>query len=133
VEVLRVLFLDHSHALLADEVMQSGTVNHTPVYPRDIIKRALEVGAGGIILVHNHPSGAPTPSLADITMTTQMAATARGLGILVLDHIIVTANDVYSFQAHGLLASPAEGVCSHASTTGPVATAGCTTPLPATH
>ena len=88
-EQLRVLFLDKRNALIADEVQQTGTVDHTPVYPREVIKRALEVSATAIILVHNHPSGDPTPSRADIDMTKAIVDIARPLGISVHDHIIV--------------------------------------------
>lgn len=88
-EQFRILFLDKRNGLLADEVQQTGTVDHTPVYPREIVKRALELSATAVILVHNHPSGDPTPSQADITMTRQIVDIARPLGILVHDHIIV--------------------------------------------
>ncbi|WP_342361614.1 RadC family protein [Terrarubrum flagellatum] len=89
VEQFRILFLDKGNKLIADEVQQTGTVDHTPVYPREIIKRALEVSATAIILVHNHPSGDPTPSQADIRMTREIVTIARPLGITVHDHIIV--------------------------------------------
>jgi DNA repair protein RadC len=88
-EQFRILFLDKKNALIADEVQQTGTVDHTPVYPREVVKRALELSASAIILVHNHPSGDPTPSRADIEMTRMIADTARPLGITVHDHIIV--------------------------------------------
>jgi DNA repair protein RadC len=88
-EHFRILFLDKRHSLIADEQQQHGTVDHTPVYPREILRRALELSATGIILVHNHPSGDPTPSSADIRMTTQIAEMARPLGVVVIDHIIV--------------------------------------------
>lgn len=88
-EQFRILFLDKKNALIADEVQQTGTVDHTPVYPREVVKRALELSATAIILVHNHPSGDPTPSRADIEMTRNIASTARPLGIEVHDHIIV--------------------------------------------
>jgi DNA repair protein RadC len=88
-EALRVLFLDKKNQLIADEVQQTGTVDHTPVYPREVVKRALELSATAIILVHNHPSGDPTPSRADIEMTQAIVAVARPLGIAVHDHIIV--------------------------------------------
>jgi DNA repair protein RadC len=88
-EQLRVLFLDKRNQLIADELQQVGTVDHTPVYPREIVKRALEVSATAIILVHNHPSGDPTPSRADIQMTQAIVEVARPLGISVHDHIIV--------------------------------------------
>jgi DNA repair protein RadC len=88
-EQFRVLFLDKRNQLIADEVQQKGTVDHTPVYPREVVKRALELSATAIILVHNHPSGDPTPSRADIQMTQQIIAVANPLGISVHDHIIV--------------------------------------------
>ncbi len=88
-EQFRVLFLDKRNQLIADEVQQVGTVDHTPVYPREVVKRALELSATAIILVHNHPSGDPTPSHADIQMTQQIIAVAQPLGISVHDHIIV--------------------------------------------
>ena len=88
-EQFRVLFLDKRNQLIADEVQQVGTVDHTPVYPREVVKRALELSATGMILVHNHPSGDPTPSHADIQMTQQIVAMAQPFGIAVHDHIIV--------------------------------------------
>lgn len=88
-EQFRILFLDKKNQLIADEVQQQGTVDHTPVYPREVVKRALELSATALILVHNHPSGDPTPSQADIEMTRQVAQVARTLGIQVLDHVIV--------------------------------------------
>jgi len=88
-EQFRVLFLDKRNALIADEVQQTGTVDHTPVYPREVVKRALELSATAIILVHNHPSGDPTPSHADIQMTKAIVAVAGPLGISVHDHLIV--------------------------------------------
>jgi DNA repair protein RadC len=88
-EQFRLLFLDKRNALIADEVQQSGTVDHTPVYPREVVKRALELSASALILVHNHPSGDPTPSPADVKMTREIIDVARPLGIAVHDHIIV--------------------------------------------
>lgn len=88
-EQFRILFLDKRNALIADEVQQTGTVDHTPVYPREVVKRALELSATALILVHNHPSGDPTPSRADIDMTKMIVDTARPLGITVHDHIII--------------------------------------------
>jgi DNA repair protein RadC len=88
-EEFRILFLDKRNALIADEVQGSGTVDHTPVYPREVVKRALELSATAIILVHNHPSGDPTPSRADIDMTKAIVDIAKPLGIAVHDHIIV--------------------------------------------
>jgi DNA repair protein RadC len=89
VEEFRVLFLDKRNQLIADEVQQRGTVDHTPVYPREVVKRALELSATAIILVHNHPSGDPTPSRADIEMTKAIIEVAKPLGIAVHDHLIV--------------------------------------------
>ena len=88
-EQFRILFLDKRNQLIADEVQQTGTVDHTPVYPREVVKRALELSATAIILVHNHPSGDPTPSGADIQMTQSIIEIAKPLGIAVHDHIIV--------------------------------------------
>jgi DNA repair protein RadC len=88
-EQFRVLFLDKRNQLIADEVQQTGTVDHTPVYPREVVKRALELSATAIVLVHNHPSGDPTPSRADIQLTQQIVAVAGSLGIAVHDHLIV--------------------------------------------
>jgi len=88
-EQFRILFLDKRNALIADEVQQRGTIDHTPVYPREVVKRALDLSATAIILVHNHPSGDPTPSRADIDMTKLIVETAKPLGITVHDHIIV--------------------------------------------
>ncbi|MDX8469606.1 DNA repair protein RadC [Mesorhizobium sp. VK23B] len=85
----RILFLDKKNGLIADEVQQTGTVDHTPVYPREVVKRALELSASAVILVHNHPSGDPTPSRADIEMTRVIVEVAKPLGITVHDHIIV--------------------------------------------
>jgi DNA repair protein RadC len=88
-ERFRILFLDKRNQVIADEVQQTGTVDHTPVYPREVIKRALELSATALILVHNHPSGDPTPSRADIQMTQAIVEIAKPLGIAVHDHIIV--------------------------------------------
>jgi DNA repair protein RadC len=88
-ESFRILFLDKRNQLIADEVQQTGTVDHTPVYPREVVRRALELSATALVLVHNHPSGDPTPSHADIKMTKQIVDVARTLGIEVHDHIIV--------------------------------------------
>ena len=88
-EQFRILFLDKRNQLIADELQQTGTVDHTPVYPREVVKRALELSATAIILVHNHPSGDPTPSGADIQMTQSIIDIAKPLGIAVHDHIIV--------------------------------------------
>ena len=88
-ESFHILFLDKRNQLIADETQQTGTVDHTPVYPREVVKRALELSATAIILVHNHPSGDPTPSRADIQMTKSIIDVAQPLGIAVHDHIIV--------------------------------------------
>jgi DNA repair protein RadC len=88
-EQFRVLFLDKKNRLIADEVQQKGTVDHTPVYPREVIKRSLELSATAIILVHNHPSGDPSPSAADVQMTRQINDVARPLGITLHDHIVI--------------------------------------------
>jgi DNA repair protein RadC len=88
-EQFRVIFLDKRNRLIADELQQVGTIDHTPVYPREVVKRALELSASAIILVHNHPSGDPTPSQADIQMTHQIMTVASALGVSVHDHIIV--------------------------------------------
>jgi len=102
-EELRILFLDRKNALIADEVQSQGTVDHTPVYPREIVKRALELSASAIILVHNHPSGDPTPSRADIELTREIAAAAKALRIAVHDHLIVSRGGTTSFKAVGLM------------------------------
>ncbi|WP_349357446.1 DNA repair protein RadC [Stappia sp.] len=102
-EEFRILFLDKKNALIADEVQQRGTVDHTPVYPREVMKRALELSASAIILVHNHPSGDPTPSRADIQMTNQIAEIAKPLGIALHDHIIVGRDGHASFRGLQLI------------------------------
>lgn len=102
-EEFRVLFLDRKNILIADEVQSAGTIDHTPVYPREIVKRALELGASALILVHNHPSGDPTPSRADIEMTREIAAAAKPLRIAVHDHLVVGRGGHASFKALGLL------------------------------
>jgi DNA repair protein RadC len=102
-EEFRVLFLDRKNVLIADEVQARGTVDHTPVYPREIIKRALEHGACAIILVHNHPSGDPTPSRADVEMTREIAAAAKALKIAIHDHLVIGRGGHASFKALGLL------------------------------
>lgn len=103
IEEFRVLFLNHRHSLIADEVMQKGTVNHTPVYPREIVKRALELGASAIILLHNHPSGDPTPSKSDIDITQKVVEACNTVNVSVHDHVIVTENGHYSFKSFGLI------------------------------
>ncbi len=102
-EQFRILFLDKKNKLIADEVQQTGTVDHTPVYIREVVKRALELSASAIILVHNHPSGDPTPSRADIDMTRMIADAAKPLGVLVHDHIIVGRDKVASFKGLRLM------------------------------
>jgi DNA repair protein RadC len=102
-EQFRILFLDKKNALIADEVQQVGTVDHTPVYPREIVRRALELSSTAIVLVHNHPSGDPTPSQADITMTREIIAVAKAMGIVVHDHIIVGRDGHASFKGLRLM------------------------------
>jgi DNA repair protein RadC len=102
-EQFRILFLDKRNALIADEVQGRGTIDHTPVYPREVIKRALELSATAIILVHNHPSGDPTPSRADIDMTKTIIDTAKPLGIVVHDHIIIGKDGHASFKGLRLI------------------------------
>ena len=102
-EQFRILFLDKKNALIADEVQQTGTVDHTPVYPREVIKRALELAASAIILVHNHPSGDPTPSSADIDMTRRLIEAGDKLSIKVHDHIIIGRNGHASFRTLKLM------------------------------
>ena len=102
-EEFRVLFLDRKNVLVADEVQSRGTVDHAPVYPREIVRRALEHGASAIILVHNHPSGDPTPSRADIDMTREIAAAAKALKIAVHDHLVIGRSGHASFKSLGLL------------------------------
>ncbi len=103
VEQFRLLFLDKKNRLIADELQQTGTVDHTPVYPREVIKRALELGASALILVHNHPSGDATPSKADIEMTREVQEAATKLGISVHDHIVISKSGHNSFKSLGLL------------------------------
>jgi DNA repair protein RadC len=102
-EQLHVLFLDKRNQLIADELQQTGTVDHTPVYPREVVKRALELSSTAIIIVHNHPSGDPTPSRADIQMTQTIVEVARPLGISVHDHIIVGKDGHTSFKGLKLI------------------------------
>ncbi len=103
VEQLRVLFLDKKNGLIRDEMMQKGTVDHTPVYPREIMRRALQLNASAIILVHNHPSGDTTPSRADIEMTQEIIEHAEALGLTVHDHLIIGRKSHASFRALGLI------------------------------
>ena len=102
-EQFRILFLDKKNHLIADEVQQQGTIDHTPVYVREVVKRALELSATAIVLVHNHPSGDPTPSRADIDMTKQIVAAAKPLGVAVHDHVIVGRDGHASFRALKLI------------------------------
>lgn len=102
-EQFRILFLDKKNILIADEVQQTGTVDHTPVYPREVVKRALELSATALILVHNHPSGDPTPSRADIDMTKLIVDTAAPLGITLHDHIIIGKDGHVSFKGLKLI------------------------------
>ena len=102
-EQFRVLFLDKKNQLIADETLGRGTVDHAPVYPREVMRRALELGASAIILVHNHPSGDPQPSAADIDMTRQIVEAARIMRIGVHDHLVVGREGVASFKALGLM------------------------------
>ena len=102
-EEFRVLFLDSKNRLIADEVQGRGTVNHTAVYPREVVRRALEVGATAIIMVHNHPSGDPTPSKADVSMTEQVRDAGELLGITLHDHVVISKSGHESFRSMGLL------------------------------
>jgi DNA repair protein RadC len=102
-ERFRILFLDKKNRLLADEVQQRGTVDHTPVYPREVVKRAIELGATALILVHNHPSGDPTPSRADIAMTNEVVAAAKTVDIVVHDHIVVARSGHASLRNLNLM------------------------------
>ena len=103
IEQFRVLFLDNRNRLIADEAQARGTVNHTPVYPREVVKRGLELHATALILVHNHPSGDPTPSAEDVAMTREIKAAATALGIVLHDHIVVGNGKWLSFRKEGLL------------------------------
>lgn len=102
-EEFRVFFLDRRNHMIADEVQQRGTIDHTPVYPREVVKRALDLGATALILAHNHPSGDPTPSRADIEMTQKLVDVADSLGIVIHDHIIIGRGGHASFRSLGLL------------------------------
>ena len=102
-ESFRILFLDKRNQLIADELQQTGTIDHTPVYPREVVKRALELSATAVVLVHNHPSGDPTPSRADIQMTQAIVEVAKPLGIAVHDHIIVGKEGHASFKGLKLI------------------------------
>ncbi len=102
-EQFRILFLDRKNVLIADEIQQTGTVDHTPVYPREVVKRALELGASAVIMVHNHPSGDPTPSRADIDMTNKVKEAGEKLGVTLHDHIVIGRAGDTSFKSMGLL------------------------------
>lgn len=102
-EQFRIFFLNNKNALIADEQQQKGTVDHTPVYPREVVKRALELHASAIILAHNHPSGDPSPSKADITMTKHIMQALAGVNIMLHDHVIIAGKRHYSFANHGLI------------------------------
>ncbi len=102
-EQFRILFLDRKNTLIADEEQAKGTVDHVPVYPREVVKRALELNASALILVHNHPSGDPTPSSADITMTAQVQDACQVLGITLHDHLIIGKDRELSFRSAGYL------------------------------
>ncbi len=103
IEQFRVLYLDTKNRLIADEAQARGTVNHTPVYPREVMKRCLELGATALILAHNHPSGDPTPSRADIEMTAEIKSAAQALGIVLHDHLIIGNGRQLSFRREGFL------------------------------
>ena len=102
-ESFRILFLDTKNRLIADEEQQRGTVNHTPLYPREVMKRALDLAASAVILVHNHPSGDPSPSKADIDLTREVRDLGAGMGVVVHDHVIVARSGHSSFRSMGLL------------------------------
>jgi DNA repair protein RadC len=102
-EQFRILFLDKKNQLIADEVQQEGTVDHTPVYPREVMKRALELGASAIVLVHNHPSGDPAPSMPDIEMTRKIVDAGQRLGVTIHDHVVVGRKGHFSFRSNGLI------------------------------
>jgi DNA repair protein RadC len=102
-EQFRILFLDRKNVLIADEVQQRGTIDHTPVYPREVVKRALDLGAAALILVHNHPSGDPKPSRDDIEMTKEIRKAAEALGISIHDHLVIGRKGHASFRSLGLL------------------------------
>lgn len=102
-EQFRVIFLDRKNNFLSEEVQARGTIDHTPVYPREVARRALEVGAGALVLAHNHPSGDPTPSADDIEMTRMIREACRALDIVIHDHLIIGRTKVTSFKALGLL------------------------------
>ena len=102
-EQFRVLFLDVKNQLIADEVLNEGTVDHAPVYPREVARRALELSAAAVILVHNHPSGDPKPSAADLAITREIVDAAAAISVKVHDHLVIGRNGVESFKTLGLL------------------------------
>jgi DNA repair protein RadC len=102
-EATRVLFLDRKNALIKDETLHRGTVDHTPLYPREVLRRVIEIGASAIILVHNHPSGDPSPSKADIAMTKDLIAALGTIGGVLHDHVIVGRNKELSLRKCGLI------------------------------
>jgi DNA repair protein RadC len=106
VEQFRILFLDSRNRLIADEAQSRGTVNHTPVYPREVVRRALELQASALVLAHNHPSGDPSPSREDIEMTREIVAAAQALAIVVHDHVIIGNGRWVSFRSEGLFGTP---------------------------
>lgn len=108
VEHFQIFFLDNKNALIAEEMQGKGTVDHVPIYPREIVKRVLALNASSIILVHNHPSGDPTPSLADTQMTEKIVSIVEPLGIQVLDHIIIGRSRTLSFRQFGFIKVPVE-------------------------
>ncbi len=103
IEQFRIIFLDKKHRMITNELQQEGTIDHTPVYPREVVKRALELGASAIILVHNHPSGDPQPSKADINITKEIMMAAAPLHIEVHDHLIIGGKKHFSLASHGLM------------------------------
>jgi DNA repair protein RadC len=102
-EQFRVLFLDKRNRLIADEVMNEGSICHAPVYPREVMRRALELNASAVLLAHNHPGGDPTPSAADIDMTRQVVEAGRALRVAVHDHVIVGGQQTFSLKMRGLM------------------------------
>ena len=118
IEEFHVLFLDRKNALIKDEMQQRGTIDHTPVYPREVIRRALELGASALILVHNHPSGDPTPSPSDVSVTIGIIKVAAPLGIAVHDHLIIGRGRHASLRELGLIPAEAGGARAHLSRAG---------------
>ncbi|QGR02704.1 DNA repair protein RadC [Ehrlichia ruminantium] len=103
IENFHILYLNTKYKLIADEIQDVGTVNQTPIYIREVIKKSLLLGATSIIIAHNHPSGDAKPSKADIEITNQLASACNNMGIILVDHVIVTSNNHYSFKTHNLL------------------------------